>query len=83
MDDLARALSGMSAGRQPYVGDRLSGARLLLVVGAEDAKFIRIAEELAGRSRAQVVKLPDCGHAAHIERAELIAPAIRSFFGHV
>ena len=52
----------------------------LLVVGARDAKFCTIAEQLAeALPRASVAAIEGAGHAAHIEQPDITAAAIAKF----
>jgi 2-succinyl-6-hydroxy-2,4-cyclohexadiene-1-carboxylate synthase len=67
---LAGSLRGLGTGAQPSLHAALAGlpVPLLLAVGAEDAKFRAIAEDLARRApRARIAVIPDAGHAAHLE----------------
>ena len=53
---------------------------VLLLTGAEDAKFAAIAGELrAALPRAQHVVVPGAGHCAHLEAPDPAAAAIRAF----
>ncbi len=50
---------------------------VVLIAGERDAKFRAIAERMAERiPDAQLVTIPDTGHAAHLERPDLVAAAI-------
>lgn len=67
---LAGSLRGMGTGAQPSLHAAIGALAvpMLLVVGAEDAKFRAIAETLAGCAPvARVAGIPDAGHAAHLE----------------
>lgn len=67
---LAGSLRGLGTGVQPALHDDLARLALpvLLVHGAEDAKFRAIAHDLAARlPNARVAAIPDAGHAAQIE----------------
>ena len=67
---LAGSLRGMGTGAQPPLHAALGALAIpmLLVVGAGDAKFRAIAEDLARRApAARVAQIPDAGHAAHVE----------------
>lgn len=78
---LAGSLRGLGAGAQPPLHAALAALQvpMLLAVGAEDAKFRAIAEDLAHRApRARIAVIPDAGHAAHLENrsaflAEMLA----------
>src|SRR4051794_20939194 len=76
---LAAALRGLGTGALPPLWDRLVDVAIpvTLVVGERDAKFRAIAEEMAGRlPAANVVTIPAAGHAAQLERPELVAAAL-------
>ncbi len=67
---LANSLRGMGSAAQAPLFDRLPQLALpvLLLVGAEDAKFAAIARDLAARlPRARVAQIPQAGHAAQLE----------------
>ena len=54
---------------------------MLLLAGAEDARFAAIARDLAARlPDARVALVPDAGHAAHLENPDAFARIARSFF---
>jgi 2-succinyl-6-hydroxy-2,4-cyclohexadiene-1-carboxylate synthase len=83
---LAHSLRGMGTGAQPPVFDRLArfSAPALLVVGDEDAKFRAIAQTLAvGLSAAEIVCIPEAGHAAHLEQPAVFGEAVRTFLRRV
>jgi 2-succinyl-6-hydroxy-2,4-cyclohexadiene-1-carboxylate synthase len=67
---LAAALRGLGTGPQPsYWGD-LAGieAPTLLLTGALDRRFCRIAERMRGKMPSAVHRaVPDAGHAVHLE----------------
>ncbi|RMH71563.1 MAG: alpha/beta fold hydrolase [Actinomyces sp.] len=49
------------------------------VAGAEDTRFVAEAERLAARvAHGRAVAVPDAGHAAHLERPDLVAEVVRS-----
>jgi 2-succinyl-6-hydroxy-2,4-cyclohexadiene-1-carboxylate synthase len=76
---LAAALRGLGTGALPPVWDRLSELRIpvLLVVGERDLKFQGIAREMAGAlPSAELVVVPDAGHAVHLEKPGRVAEAI-------
>jgi 2-succinyl-6-hydroxy-2,4-cyclohexadiene-1-carboxylate synthase len=67
---LAGSLRGLGTGVQPALHAKLARLALpvLLVHGAEDAKFREIAHDLAARlPNARVAAIPEAGHAAQIE----------------
>ncbi|MBL8134473.1 MAG: 2-succinyl-6-hydroxy-2,4-cyclohexadiene-1-carboxylate synthase [Anaerolineae bacterium] len=68
---LANSLRGMGVGVQPGFWGRLSAldAPTLLLVGALDAKFVPIAQAMAGKMRsARLAVIPGAGHAPHLEQ---------------
>jgi 2-succinyl-6-hydroxy-2,4-cyclohexadiene-1-carboxylate synthase len=73
---LARALRGLGTGALPPVWDRLGELPMpvALVVGERDLKFQAIAHEMeASIRKAEVVIVPDAGHAVHLEAPERVA----------
>ena len=53
---------------------------VLLVVGAEDARFAAVARDLAQRLPcARLAVVPDAGHAAHLENSRAFASIARDF----
>jgi len=67
---LANSLRGMGSGAQPPVHEALStiACPVALVVGEEDEKFRRIAQDLAQRlPQGRVHCVPHAGHAVHLE----------------
>jgi len=77
---LAGALRGLGTGALPSLWDRLSEVRVpvALVVGERDEKFTVVAEKMArGLPEANVVVVPDAGHAVHLEAPERVAAVIR------
>jgi 2-succinyl-6-hydroxy-2,4-cyclohexadiene-1-carboxylate synthase len=76
---LADALRGLGTGALPPLWDRLGELTMpvVLIAGERDAKFRTIAERMAERiPDAEVVTIPATGHAAHLERPDLVAAAI-------
>ena len=81
---LARSLIAGGTGSMTPLHERLPVCNppTLLVVGARDAKFCAIAEELTkALPRASVAAIEDAGHAAHIEQPDATAAAISEFIG--
>jgi 2-succinyl-6-hydroxy-2,4-cyclohexadiene-1-carboxylate synthase len=75
----AASLRGMGQGAQPSAWGRLCELRVpvLLVVGAEDEKYVEIARAMAERlPEARVEAVPGAGHAAHLEARDEVARAI-------
>jgi len=80
---LANSLRGMGSGAQQPLHDQLGRVRApaCLVVGEEDAKFDAIASDLASRLRsASVARIPEAGHAAHLENPTAFAATATRFF---
>lgn len=80
---LAASLRAMGAGAQPPLHALLAqrSMPMLLLAGAEDARFAAIARDLAARlPDARVALVPDAGHAAHLENPDAFARIARSFF---
>jgi 2-succinyl-6-hydroxy-2,4-cyclohexadiene-1-carboxylate synthase len=76
---LAAALRGLGTGALPSLWERLGDVTVpvTLVVGERDEKFAAIAARMAERlPDAHVATIPGAGHAAHLERPELVAAAI-------
>ncbi|MCY4663922.1 MAG: 2-succinyl-6-hydroxy-2,4-cyclohexadiene-1-carboxylate synthase [Acidimicrobiaceae bacterium] len=79
---LARSLMAGGTGAMEPLNERLADCDVptLLVVGAHDAKFCAIAEQLAaGLPRAGVRRVEGAGHAAHLEQPGITAAAIGDF----
>jgi 2-succinyl-6-hydroxy-2,4-cyclohexadiene-1-carboxylate synthase len=67
---LAACLRGLGTGSQPSFWERLAEVRApaLLLTGDEDAKFTRIAAQMASRlPHAESATVPGAGHCAHLE----------------
>jgi 2-succinyl-6-hydroxy-2,4-cyclohexadiene-1-carboxylate synthase len=76
---LAAALRGLGTGVMEPLWDRLPELDLpvTLIVGERDTKFRAIAEKMRERlPRAELTIVPGAGHAAQLERPELVAAAI-------
>ena len=76
---LAGALRGLGTGALPPLWDRLSEIRAptTLIVGERDVKFRTIADEMVlALPAADVVVIPDVGHAVHLEAPERVAEAV-------
>jgi 2-succinyl-6-hydroxy-2,4-cyclohexadiene-1-carboxylate synthase len=78
---LARALRGLGTGVLPSLWDRLAELSMpvTLVVGERDQKFREIALEMAGLiGEAEIVVVPEVGHAVHLEAPARVADIIAS-----
>ena len=79
---LANCLRGIGQGAQPPLHDRLGEitAPALLLAGAEDAKFRRLAAEMAAAMpAAEVTVIEGAGHAAHLEQPRAFEEAVLAF----
>ncbi|XP_020571316.1 protein PHYLLO, chloroplastic [Phalaenopsis equestris] len=91
---LAKCLTGLSSGRQRPLWDELNHCKnpVLLIVGEKDIKFRRIAEEMRNEIKnscpsevngkgdlCEMVVVPECGHAAHLENPFPVINAVRKF----
>ncbi|CAM8957088.1 unnamed protein product [Rhodiola kirilowii] len=94
MSGLAKALSGLSIGRQQSLWEDLKSCTtpLLIIVGEKDAKFKRIGQEmlheLASSTMSkdneteetyQMVEVCDSGHAVHLENPLAFIKELRQF----
>ncbi|MFQ5611417.1 MAG: 2-succinyl-6-hydroxy-2,4-cyclohexadiene-1-carboxylate synthase [Anaerolineae bacterium] len=78
----ARVIRELSPGRQPPLWDRLDELSLpvLLVAGALDGKYSRLAAQMAARiSGAGLAVVPGAGHNVHLEQPEQFAGALIDF----
>jgi len=81
---LAQSLRAAGTGQMIPLHDQLATVELPvgLIVGADDTKFVSIANELAQQLPDAVVHLiPDAGHAAHLEQPDAVAAAILHTLG--
>jgi 2-succinyl-6-hydroxy-2,4-cyclohexadiene-1-carboxylate synthase len=79
---LAASLRRMGTGAQPWLGDRLAELRcpVLLVTGAQDAKFLRIANAMeAVVPDARHVVVDGAGHMVHLERPDAFGGVLETF----
>ncbi|PKA52996.1 Protein PHYLLO, chloroplastic [Apostasia shenzhenica] len=95
---LAQALIDFSTGRQRPLWEELKHCKkpLLLIVGEKDEKFRGIAEEMCREIRSsfsgeatndeelcEMVIVPECGHAVHLENPLPVINAVRKFLTRV
>ena len=83
-EGLAAALAWGSVGRQPSLWEDLPFCRaeVLAVAGAEDPKYVALAEEMAAVLAVEAEVVPGAGHAVHLERpAALVAVLQRHLEG--
>ncbi|KAL4281360.1 hypothetical protein GQ457_03G011440 [Hibiscus cannabinus] len=91
---LARVLSDLSPGRQPSLWEDLKHCKvpLMLVVGEKDEKFKKVAQKMwheidcnttdrddAASKPHQMVVVPNCGHAVHLENPLPVIRLVRQF----
>ena len=79
---LARSLHSMGTGVQPSLWERLGELSLpvLLLAGAEDAKFVAIARQMAERiPQARLTVVPRAGHTVHLEQPIAFQDAVLAF----
>ena len=82
---LANSLRGMGTGAQPNLWGRLQELNMpvLLVTGALDDKFCKIAERmLQGIPTARYITIADAGHTVHMEQCAGYVDAVAGFFAH-
>lgn len=80
--ELARALRGLSPGRQASFWERLTEIECptLVLTGALDEKYTTITQETAARiDPARRVVIPKAGHNVHAERPAAFLNALRRF----
>lgn len=81
---LSLSLRGAGTGVQPSFWDDLTALKalpVLLLTGAEDAKFNAINDEMASLiPHARRAIIPEAGHASHFEQPMAYSHALRSFF---
>lgn len=83
---LANSLRGMGTGKQEPVWSRLEQLQMpvMLVVGALDRKFCRIAERMSARlPDSQTVTVSDAGHAVHVEKTRMFDKIVMDDFYHL
>ncbi|CAL8994804.1 unnamed protein product [Prunus brigantina] len=98
VQSLAKVLSALSIGRQLPLWEDLKHCKtpLLLIVGEKDRKFKTIAKamchEIGGgtvtgdgpaNDISEIVEIPDCGHAAHLENPLPVISTLRRFLTRV
>ncbi|WJX87640.1 hypothetical protein P8452_69808 [Trifolium repens] len=94
IQNLAQMLSGLSIGRHPPLWEDLPNCRvpLLIIHGEKDKKFKKIAQAMMNticsgleskdeevNDMHEVVEIPNCGHAAHLENPLPVIAALRQF----
>jgi 2-succinyl-6-hydroxy-2,4-cyclohexadiene-1-carboxylate synthase len=79
---LANSLRGMGAGTVPPLWERLHELRMptLLIAGALDGKYARVAEEMASLLPNTVLSIAaDAGHTVHLEQPDMFDETVRRF----
>jgi 2-succinyl-6-hydroxy-2,4-cyclohexadiene-1-carboxylate synthase len=82
---LANSLRGMGTGSQPSWWNKLESFQfdVLLVTGALDVKFCKIAEEMSSMlPKSSHVSINDCGHAIHVEEPEKFGTIVSEFLSN-
>ena len=82
-DGLANSLRGMSTGAQPVLLAELPSLVVptLLIVGAEDEKFVAVNRQMAQRiPEVHELIFPGAGHAVQLERPKEFARALLEFW---
>ena len=79
---LAAALTGLGQGVQPWVGDRLGdlGTPLLTVAGERDARYMRIARQMAAAvPDGRTVVIEDAGHNVVLDAPDRLGAVVATF----
>ena len=80
---LANSLRGMGAGAQPALHTDLPSvsAPALLIVGADDAKFVTVNRHMAQMiAQSHLVEFPKTGHTVHLEKPQAFTQAVLNFW---
>ncbi|MBX6753955.1 2-succinyl-6-hydroxy-2,4-cyclohexadiene-1-carboxylate synthase [Thermorudis peleae] len=83
---LAHSLRGMGTGVMTPLWDHLPQLDLpvLLIVGAFDTKYVTIGQSMAAQlPHAELVIVPDAGHAVHVEQPEIFQNLVSTFLQRV
>ncbi len=79
---LANSLRGMGTGSQPALHARLPSLTTptLLIAGAQDAKYVAIAREMAQAIPTSTLHIvPDAGHTVHLEQPQVFEQLVIQF----
>ncbi|MDX2075975.1 MAG: 2-succinyl-6-hydroxy-2,4-cyclohexadiene-1-carboxylate synthase [bacterium] len=82
---LANSLRGMGTGAQPSFWDKLGALAMptLLITGAEDDKFTRIAHQMGEKiPDVRIETIPNAGHTVHLEAPEAYQHIVADFLGY-
>ena len=79
---LAASLAGMGTGAQPSHWDALAGISVPVwaVAGALDARYLRLARQMAEAPSIEAVTLPDAGHLIPAEAPTALAALLTDLF---
>ncbi|MBI4558951.1 MAG: 2-succinyl-6-hydroxy-2,4-cyclohexadiene-1-carboxylate synthase [Candidatus Hydrogenedentes bacterium] len=80
--ELAKSLRASGTGRQPNLWSELGlvACPVLLIVGALDAKYVYIGEEMLPHlATAELERIPGCGHNVHFENVDTYTGLVRNF----
>jgi 2-succinyl-6-hydroxy-2,4-cyclohexadiene-1-carboxylate synthase len=56
----------------------------LLIAGTLDTKYVTIGQQMAARlPHAELVSVPDAGHAVHVEQPEIFQDVVSTFLHRV
>jgi len=83
---LANSLRGMGAGAMTPLWDHLPKLTVpaLLIAGTLDTKYVTIGQQMAARlPHAELVIVPDAGHAVHVEQPEIFQNVVSTFLHRV
>jgi 2-succinyl-6-hydroxy-2,4-cyclohexadiene-1-carboxylate synthase len=82
-EGLASSLRGAGTGQQDPLWDRLGALDMpvLVIAGERDEKFAKIGRRLAAAigANAELVLIPDAGHACHLERPDAFCLTLADF----
>ena len=81
-EGLARSLEHSGVGAQDYVAAVMHRLTMpvLIVCGSRDEKFMRAAHDMTELvPQADLVVIPDAGHAVHLEQPQLVAGVVSDF----
>jgi pimeloyl-ACP methyl ester carboxylesterase len=83
---LACSLRDMGAGAAAPLWRRLGAVEpaVLIIAGADDPRYVAYGRRLRDSlRRAELVVVPDAGHAAHLEQPATVADALANFLATV
>jgi 2-succinyl-6-hydroxy-2,4-cyclohexadiene-1-carboxylate synthase len=71
---LAKAMAMMSIGQMPDYRDVITGDNVVCIVGADDEKYVAIAQSLPGKT----IVIPDAGHDVLLEAPDALRDALET-----